>query len=69
MSVARITTVTFESNEAADIAAAAYVPNAPSDFPEAEQLIAVKSEGNVNISVTYIRITKQWKEQLLQKIK
>ena len=25
---------------------------APSDFPEAEQLIAVKSEGNVNISVT-----------------
>ena len=52
MSVARITTVTFESNEAADIAAAAYVPNAPSDFPEAEQLIAVKSEGNVNISVT-----------------
>ena len=46
MSVARITTVTFESNEAADIAAAAYVPNAPSDFPEAEQLIAVKSEGH-----------------------
>ena len=29
-----------------------YVPNAPSDFPEAEQLLAVKSEGNVNISVT-----------------
>ena len=52
MSVARITTVTFESNEAADIAAAAYVPNAPSDFPEAEQLIAVKADGNVNISVT-----------------
>ena len=52
MSVARITTVTFESNEAADIAAAAYDPNAPSAYPEAEQLIAVKSEGNVNISVT-----------------
>ena len=52
MSVARITTVTFESNEAADIAAAAYVPNAPSDFPEAEQLIAIKADGNVNISVT-----------------
>ena len=52
MSVARITTVTFESNDAADIAAAAYVPNAPSDFPEAEQLIAVKADGNVNISVT-----------------
>jgi len=34
MSVARITTVTFDSKEAADIAAALYVPNAPSDFPE-----------------------------------
>jgi hypothetical protein len=52
MSVARITTVTFESNEAADIAAAAFVPNAPSDFPEAEQLIAVQADGNINISVT-----------------
>jgi hypothetical protein len=34
MSVARITTVTFDSKEAADIATASYVPNAPSDFPE-----------------------------------
>ena len=34
MSVARITTVTFNSKEAADIAAASYVPNAASDFPE-----------------------------------
>jgi hypothetical protein len=31
MSVARITTVTFDSKEAADIAATSYVP---SDFPE-----------------------------------
>ena len=52
MSVARITTVTFNSKEAADIAAASYVPNAPSDFPEAEQLIAIKVDGNINISVT-----------------
>ena len=34
MSVARITTVTFDSKETADISAASYVPNAPSDFPE-----------------------------------
>ena len=34
MSVARITTVTFDSKETADIAAASYVPNAPSDFSE-----------------------------------
>ena len=52
ISVARITTATFESNEVADIAAAAYVPNAPSDFPKAGQLIAVKANGNINISVT-----------------
>ena len=32
MSVARITIVTFNSKEAAEIAAASYVPNAPSDF-------------------------------------
>jgi len=52
MSVARITTVTFESNEAAEIAAAAYIPNAPSNFPEAQQLIAITVDGNINISVT-----------------
>jgi len=52
MSVARITTVTFESNEAAEIAAAAYVPNASSNFPEAQQLIAITVDGNINISVT-----------------
>jgi len=52
MSVARITTVTFDSNEAAEIAAASYVPNAPANFPEAEQLIAVTVDGNINISVT-----------------
>jgi hypothetical protein len=34
MSVARITTVTFDSKEAADIAVASYVLDAPSDFPE-----------------------------------
>ena len=52
MSVARITTVTFESNEAAEIAAAAQVPNASSNFPEAQQLIAITVDGNINISVT-----------------
>ena len=52
MSVARITTATFESNEASEIAAAAYIPNAPSNFPEAQQLIAITVDGNINISVT-----------------
>ena len=33
MSVARITTITFNSKEAADIAKKSYVENAPNDFP------------------------------------
>ena len=52
MSVVRITTVTFDSKEAADIAAESYVTNASSDFPEAEQLIAIQVDGNINLAVT-----------------
>ena len=52
MSVARITTVTFNSQSAADVAAASYVENAPNDFPEAEQLLGIKAEGNKLIAVS-----------------
>jgi hypothetical protein len=52
MSVARITTVTFNSQEAADVASASYVENSPNDFPEAEQLLGVKVEGNKLVAVT-----------------
>ena len=52
MSVVRVTTITFESNEAADIAAESYVKNAPTDFPEAEQLLGIRSEGNLFIAVS-----------------
>ena len=52
MSVARITTVTFNSQEAADVASASYVQNSPSDFPEAEQLLGFKAEGNKLVAVT-----------------
>ena len=52
MSVARITTITFESNEAADIAKKSYAQNAPNDFPEAEQLLGIHSEGNLFIAVS-----------------
>ena len=41
MSIARITTITFDSKEAAGIALESYVANAPSDFPEAEQLLGI----------------------------
>jgi hypothetical protein len=52
MSVARITTVTFTSNEAADIAAASYVENSPNDFPEAEQLLGIKADENRLVAVS-----------------
>ncbi|MDP6967774.1 MAG: hypothetical protein QGG88_01520 [Gammaproteobacteria bacterium] len=46
MSVARITIVTFKTEAAADQAAASYIANAPGEFPEAEQLIGLQSDGN-----------------------
>ena len=52
MSVARITTVTFNTQEAADVASASYVENSPNDFPEAQQLLGVKAEGNELVAVT-----------------
>ena len=52
MSVARITTVTFSSSEAANVASSSYADNAPSDFPEAEQLLGIHAEGNMFIAVS-----------------
>ena len=52
MSVARITTVTFNTQEAADVASASYVENSPRDFPEAQQLLGVKAEGSKLVAVT-----------------
>ena len=52
MSVVRITTVTFDSKEAADIAAKSYVTNASSDFPEAEQLLGIQADGKILIAVS-----------------
>ena len=52
MSVARITTITFNSKEAADIAKKSYVENAPNDFPEAEQLLGIQADGNILIAVS-----------------
>ena len=52
MSVARITTITFNSKEAADIAKKSYVENSPNDFPEAEQLLGIQADGNILIAVS-----------------
>ena len=52
MSVARITTVIYKSQEAAENASASYVENSPNDFPEAEQLLSIKADGNKLIFVS-----------------
>ena len=52
MSVVRVTTITFESNQAADIATESYVKHAQTDFPDAEQLLGIQSEGNMFIAVS-----------------
>ena len=43
MSVARITTVNFNTKEDADTMVENYVANAVSEFPEAEQLLQVRT--------------------------
>ena len=47
-----MTTITYESNEAADVAVESYVKNAPTDFPGARQLLGIHSDGNVFIAVS-----------------
>ena len=43
MSVARITTLNLNSKEAADEMVESYTSTAPSKFPEAEQLLQIRS--------------------------
>ena len=52
MSVARITTITFNSKQAADKASESYIANAPNEFPEAEQLIGIKIYDRTLTAVT-----------------
>lgn len=52
ISIVRITTVTLISQEVADASALSYVANAVSDFPSAEQLIGIQSDGNKLIAVS-----------------
>jgi|TARA_B110000908_G_scaffold56664_1_gene68963 hypothetical protein len=52
MSIIRITTVVFGSQQVADTMAQSYQSNAVSEFPTAEQLISIQSEGNKLIAVS-----------------
>ena len=52
MSIARITTINFKSEEAADKSKEDYSLNAPNEFPEAEQLIQVHVNNTTVIAIS-----------------
>ena len=52
MSVSRISIVKFKSKEACDEMIESYTSNAPSEFPEAEQLLHMRIDDNTSIAVS-----------------
>ncbi|MBD1173173.1 hypothetical protein IDG88_01185, partial [Pelagibacterales bacterium SAG-MED03] len=52
MSVSRISVVKFKSKEACDEMVESYTSNAPSEFPEAEQLLHIRIDDNTSIAVS-----------------
>tara|TARA_B100001769_G_C21690234_1_gene381615 strand:+ start:102 stop:386 length:285 start_codon:yes stop_codon:yes gene_type:complete len=52
MSVARITTINFKSKEDADKSIDDYSSNAPSEFPEAEQLLQVRASDTTIMAIS-----------------
>ena len=51
MSIVRITTVVFNSQQAADIVVQGIAKDVGNMFPSAEQLIGIQSDGNTLVSV------------------
>ena len=52
MSVARITTLNLKSKEGADEIVQSYTANAPSEFPEAEQLLQIRVDDTTVMAVS-----------------
>ena len=52
MSVARITTLNFKTKEGADEMVQSYTANAPSEFPEAEQLLQIRADDTTIIAIS-----------------
>ena len=52
MSVVRITTINFKEKENADAMVENYVANAPTEFPEAEQLLQVRTSDTTVIAIS-----------------
>ena len=52
MSVARITTLNLTSKEGADELVKSYAANAPSKFPEAEQLLQIRVDDTTVVAIS-----------------
>ena len=52
MSVARITTLKLKSKEGADEIVQSYTANAPSEFPEAEQLLQIRVDDTTIVAIS-----------------
>ena len=52
MSVCRITTLNLKTKEAADEIVASYTANAPTEFPEAEQLLQIRASDTTVMAVS-----------------
>ena len=52
MSVARVTTINFKTKEAADNTVQSYSENAPTEFPEAEQLLQIRVDDTTVMAVS-----------------
>ena len=52
MSVARITTINFKNKEDADKSIEDYSEKAPSEFPEAEQLLQIRASDTICLLYT-----------------
>ena len=52
MSVARVTTINLNTKEGADELVQSYTANAPSEFPEAEQLLQIRVDDTTVMAVS-----------------
>ena len=58
--LARITTINFKNKEDADKSIEDYSEKAPSEFPEAEQLLQIRVSDTTILAVLYMPIMMQW---------
>ena len=52
MSVARVTTINFKTKEGADEIVQSYTANAPTEFPEAEQLLQIRVDDTTVMAIS-----------------